>query len=94
MAIGLTFVFYVIHMRFWVVSVQNTEGELLLWVGGAANRNRDAFEHTFKKLVEEINKELGTESWNRRSKPRRSQGQLSPEDESVNGGSAYGTSKS
>ena len=60
MAIGLTFVFYVIHMRFWVVSVQNTEGELLLWVGGAANRNRDAFEHTFKKLVEEINKELGT----------------------------------
>ncbi len=59
MAIGLTFVFYVIHMRFWVVSVQNAQGELVLWIGGAANRNRDAFEHTFKKLVESIKKELG-----------------------------------
>jgi cytochrome c biogenesis protein len=58
MAIGLTFVFYVIHMRFWVVSVQNARGELVLWIGGTANRNRDAFEHTFKKLVESIRKEL------------------------------------
>jgi cytochrome c biogenesis protein len=58
MAIGLTFVFYVVHMRFWVVPVCNARGEWSLWVGGTANRNRDAFEHKFKQLVEEIQKQL------------------------------------
>ena len=58
MAIGLTFVFYVIHMRFWVVPVQGANGKLALWIGGSANRNRDAFEMTFRKIVEEIQNEL------------------------------------
>jgi cytochrome c biogenesis protein len=58
MAIGLTFVFYVVHMRFWVVPVRDARGNLSLWVGGAANRNRDAFEQTFKQFVEQIQKEL------------------------------------
>jgi cytochrome c biogenesis protein len=60
-AIGLTFVFYVVHMRFWIVPVQDARGHLSLWVGGTANRNRDAFEVRFKKLVEEIQKELKPE---------------------------------
>jgi cytochrome c biogenesis protein ResB len=58
MAIGLTFVFYVIHMRLWVVPVQNADGSLSLWIGGSANRNRDAFEETFGALVEDLKKEL------------------------------------
>ncbi len=58
MAIGLTFVFYVVHMRFWVVPARDARGSLALWVGGSANRNRDAFEHKFKRLVEEIQQEL------------------------------------
>jgi len=58
MAIGLTFVFYIAHQRFWVVPVLDSRGQLALWVGGAANRNRDAFEHKFKQLVEQIQKEL------------------------------------
>jgi cytochrome c biogenesis protein len=58
MAIGLTFVFYVVHMRFWVVPAHDASGRLVLWVGGTANRNRDAFEHSFKKLVDQIQKEL------------------------------------
>jgi cytochrome c biogenesis protein len=62
MAIGLTFVFYVVHMRFWVVPVIDKLGHSALWVGGAANRNRDAFELKFKKLVEEIKQELQSES--------------------------------
>lgn len=61
MAIGLTFVFYVVHMRFWVVPVQDARGRVALWVGGAANRNRDAFEHKFKNLVAQIQKELQPE---------------------------------
>jgi cytochrome c biogenesis protein len=62
MAVGLTFVFYVVHMRFWVVPVFDHEGRAALWVGGVANRNRDAFELKFQKLVEEIRKELKLES--------------------------------
>ena len=58
MAVGLTFVFYVVHVRFWVVPVQDASGKLTLWIGGTANRNRDAFERTFKQLVEQIQKEL------------------------------------
>ena len=57
-AIGLTFVFYVVHMRFWVVPVVDARGSILLWVGGTANRNRDAFEDKFKNVVEEIQKEV------------------------------------
>ncbi len=58
MAVGLTFVFYVVHVRFWVVPVQDASGKLTLWIGGAANRNRDAFDRTFKELVDRIQKEL------------------------------------
>jgi len=58
MAIGLTFVFYVIHVRFWVVPVVDARGQTLLWVGGTANRNRDAFELRFKNVVEQIQKEV------------------------------------
>jgi cytochrome c biogenesis protein len=58
MAIGLTFVFYVVHVRYWVVPVQDARGNLTLWIGGSANRNRDAFEQTFKRFVEQIEHEL------------------------------------
>ncbi len=61
MAIGLTFVFYVVHMRFWVVPVVDAQGRTALWIGGTANRNRDAFELRFKNVVEQIKKELKPE---------------------------------
>ena len=62
MAVGLTFVFYVVHMRFWVVPVRDARGGLALWVGGSANRNRDAFEQKFKKLVEQIQHQLQSQT--------------------------------
>ena len=56
---GLAFVFYVVHMRFWAVPVRDQDtGKFTLWVGGSANRNRDAFEQRFNSLVEAIEKEL------------------------------------
>ena len=58
MAIGLTLVFYVVHVRYWVVPALDSHGNLALWIGGSANRNRDAFEQTFKRLVERIEEEL------------------------------------
>jgi cytochrome c biogenesis protein len=62
MGLGLTCVFYVVHMRFWVVPALDASGHMVLWVGGTANRNREAFEQKFQKLVAEIRKELQTES--------------------------------
>ena len=59
MGIGLSFVFYVVHIRFWTVPVRDPKtGKLSLWIGGTANRNRDAFESRFSDLVAEVAKEL------------------------------------
>lgn len=61
MGVGLAFVFYVIHMRFWAVPVHDPKtGKLALWIGGSANRNRDAFEQRFNDLVARIEEELKT----------------------------------
>src|SRR5438270_14026071 len=53
MAIGLTFVFYVIHMRLWVVAVENASGGLSLWIGGFAHRTRDDFEGEVTVIVDD-----------------------------------------
>ena len=59
MGIGLAFVFYVVHMRFWVVPVLDAKtGNYSLWIGGSANRNRDAFEQRFADLAAAIEEEL------------------------------------
>jgi cytochrome c biogenesis protein len=58
MGIGLTVVFYLAHTRFWVVPVRETNGKLTLWMGGTANRNREAFENRFCELTAKIETEL------------------------------------
>jgi cytochrome c biogenesis protein len=59
MGIGLGFVFYVVHMRFWAAPVRDEKsGKYSLWIGGSANRNRDAFEQRFNDLVAAIETEL------------------------------------
>ncbi|HVI07646.1 MAG TPA: cytochrome c biogenesis protein ResB [Candidatus Binatia bacterium] len=58
MGIGLTVVFYFVHMRIWVVPVRDAQGQLQLWIGGTANKNRDAFEQRFRDLVKEVKSEL------------------------------------
>ena len=60
MGIGLAFVFYVAHTRFWAVPVREANGKYALWVGGLANRNREAFEERFRELVSKIEAELKT----------------------------------
>jgi len=58
-AVGLAFVFYVVHMRFWAVPVCDPKtGKYSLWIGGTANRNRDAFEERFNDLIESVEEEL------------------------------------
>ncbi len=59
LGVGLSFVFYVVHIRFWAVPVRDpTTGKYSLWIGGSANRNRDAFEQRFNDLVALMEKEL------------------------------------
>lgn len=59
MGIGLACVFYVVHMRFWIAPIRDEQtGKFTLWMGGSANRNRDAFEQRFNALIEAVEKEL------------------------------------
>jgi cytochrome c biogenesis protein len=61
LGIGLAFVFYVVHMRFWAVPVRDSKtGKYSLWIGGSANRNRDAFVQRFNDLVASVEEELRT----------------------------------
>lgn len=61
MGIGLAFVFYVVHMRFWVVPVCDPKtGKYSLWIGGSANRNKDAFEQRFNDLVALVEEDMKT----------------------------------
>ncbi len=59
MGAGLFVAFYMVHMRLWITAVPETDGRLVLWVGGQANKNKDRFEQDFDAVVEEIRAELG-----------------------------------
>jgi len=58
MGFGLALVFYFVHKRVWVVPVRDARGQLKLWVGGTANKNKYAFQQQFGRLVEHIESEL------------------------------------
>lgn len=62
MGFGLGVVFYLVHMRFWAVPVRDAHGQLVLWVGGTANKNKDVFEQRFRKLVQDIGSEVKVQS--------------------------------
>ena len=58
MGLGLTVVFYLVHVRVWAAPVRNAKGQLMLWIGGTANKNKDAFQLRFRNMVEELQAEL------------------------------------
>jgi cytochrome c biogenesis protein len=59
MGLGLAFVFYVVHVRLWAVPIRDVKtAKFSLWIGGSANRNRDAFEQRFNHLVALMETEL------------------------------------
>ncbi len=69
MGFGLALVFYFVHKRVWVVPVRDAKGQLKLWIGGTANKNKDAFEQRFRELVEQIESELKISSQTRAQAP-------------------------
>ncbi len=58
MGLGLAVVFYLVHMRVWAAPVRDGKGHLMLWIGGTANKNKDAFQLRFRNIVEELQAEL------------------------------------
>ena len=58
MGIGLVIAFYVIHLRFWVIAVHDEKQGLVLWVGGAFNKNKERFEEKYEALIAAIKKEI------------------------------------
>lgn len=58
MGLGLIVVFYLVHTRIWVVPVRDARDHLQLWIGGIANKNKDAFEQRFREVVENLESEL------------------------------------
>ena len=58
MGIGLVLVFYIAHTRFWVVPFTDANGFHFLWIGGTANRNREAFEQRFAELTAKTEAQL------------------------------------
>jgi len=58
MGLGLFVAFYMVHVRVWAQTVADGKGGLVLWVGAAANKNREMFEQRFKEVTQEIEKEL------------------------------------
>ncbi len=58
MALGLVMAFYMVHQRFWAMAVDTKTGPAL-WIGTAADKNREHFQDGFARLVEDIRAELG-----------------------------------
>jgi cytochrome c biogenesis protein len=58
MGVGLATAFYLVHVRFWVVPVRDPQGRLMLWLGGTANKNREAFQDKFARLAERVQEEI------------------------------------
>ena len=52
------FVFYFVHARVWAVPVRDARGQLMLWIGGTSNKNKDVFEQKFRDLTEQITEQL------------------------------------
>jgi cytochrome c biogenesis protein len=62
MGLGLAVVFYLVHARVWAAPVRDARGQLMLWIGGTANKNKDVFEQRFRELVQEIESEVKVQS--------------------------------
>ena len=86
MGIGLTIVFYLAHTRFWAVPVLDASGKLTLWIGGTANRNREALEEAILHLAEKIEAELKSQ---KKKRPRTTRSLPSLQGSNCNGGNSW-----
>ena len=52
MAVSLALTFYFVHTRYWAVVTRDDDGQLLLWIGAQANKNREDFDQRFGRLAD------------------------------------------
>ncbi len=57
MVVGLVLAFYLVHQRYWAMAVETKHGPAL-WIGTAADKNREYFQESFTELVDDIRAEL------------------------------------
>ena len=61
MALGLVMAFYLVHQRYWAMVIETKHGPAL-WIGAAADKNREHYREGFNNLIDDIRAELGHES--------------------------------
>ena len=61
MALGLVMAFYLVHQRYWAMVIETKHGPAL-WIGAAADKNREHYQESFNRLIDDIRAELGRES--------------------------------
>ena len=60
MGLGLISAFYCVHQRYWAVVIADAKLGQVLWIGTAADKNREHFQERFAEMAEEISRELAT----------------------------------
>lgn len=60
MALGLVMAFYFVHQRFWAITLDDGQGNLKLWIGCAADKNREHYAEAFNEMMEELSKDLAS----------------------------------
>ena len=59
MAVGLIMAFYMVHQRYWAVAYEDAKsGETVLWIGTAADKNREHFQERFDELAKSIREQV------------------------------------
>jgi len=59
MAVGLIMAFYLVHQRYWAVAYEDAKtGETVLWIGTAADKNREHFQERFEELAKTIREQV------------------------------------
>ncbi len=59
MALGLIMAFYLVHQRFWAVAYDDAKtGGTVLWIGTAADKNREHFQERFDELTKSIREQV------------------------------------
>lgn len=59
MAVGLIMAFYLVHQRYWAVAYDDAKtGATILWIGTAADKNREHFQERFDELADEVRKQV------------------------------------
>jgi cytochrome c biogenesis protein len=61
MALGLVMAFYLVHQRYWAMVIETKHGPAL-WIGAAADKNREHYQEGFNSLIDDIRAELGHEN--------------------------------